>query len=494
MVSEIASRHPAVGLAIGIVRDGQLAGAAGHGLADVRSRRPVDERTAFRIASVTKLYTAVAVMQLVERGRFDLDTPVRDVLTAYRVVPARGVDGTPTIRHLLTHTSGIPEVVRIGDLLHPSWGSFGSRPAVHSVPIGQPVPSLAEVYRGRLRFVTPPGRAFTYSNHGFATLGQVVEDASGLSLDRYLDEHVLGPLGMADTALGRTGRTEARRATGYDIGPRGPVAVVDREWVSRGASAITSTVEDLARFAAALLPGGGGPRILAPASLATMMAAHWQPHPAVGGMGLGCFRGQIGGHRTVWHDGRVPGFTAMLLLAPDDDVAVIGLTNGAPGAPYWLPTELEHLLGTEIGAAPAGLRVDLPHRPETWAPIVGRYGLTERVSDPRARLMLGGGMEVLVRDGRLVARLRLPAPTLWRGVPLHPDDAEDPWVFRADLAPLGLGTTRLAFTGAAVHADLGCLSLDRLPPSTGRTWRVAALGAAGGAAVTLLRSRKRRRR
>lgn len=493
-VSEIANRHPAVGLAVGVVREGRLAAFAALGLADVATRRPIDERTVFRIASVTKLFTAVAVMQLVERGLVDLDAPVNDALRAYRLVPARGVTGVPTVRHLLTHTSGVPEVVRMRDLLHPSWGSFGYRPVVHSVAVGEPIPSLAEVYRGRLAYVSEPGRAFSYSNHGFATLGQIVEDVSGQTWDRYVREHLLEPLGMADTSPGRSSRTEPRRATGYEIGPRGPIPVVDREWVSRGASALSSTVEDLARFAAALLPSGtGGRSILSRGSLAAMMDPHWQPHRAVPGMGLGFFRGEVGGHRTVYHDGRVPGFVAMLLLAPDDGAGIIGITNGAPGAPTWLPSELEGLLAAELGVSPAGVRHDLPHRPDVWPSVIGRYGLTARVSDLRGRLVLGGGVDVLVRGGQLVGRLRLPVPAAWRGVPLHPDDAEDPLVFRADLAPFGMGTARLAFSGDAVHTDLGCLSLDRVPARRGVGRGVAIAAAVAGTALVAARRRRVRR-
>jgi CubicO group peptidase (beta-lactamase class C family) len=114
MVNAILNRNPTVGLALGIVRDGRLEFFAGHGLADIASKTAVTEDTIFRIASVTKTFTAIAVMQLWERGLIDLDAPANDYLRAYRLVPARAGWRPATVRHLLTHTAGIREV------LHPS--------------------------------------------------------------------------------------------------------------------------------------------------------------------------------------------------------------------------------------------------------------------------------------------------------------------------------------------------------------------------------------
>jgi CubicO group peptidase (beta-lactamase class C family) len=214
-IDGILHRHPAVGLAVGVVRGGRLECFAGRGLADIASRSPVTEDTVFRIGSVTKTFTAVAMLQLWEQGLVDLDAPANDYLRAYRLVPGRPGFRPATVRQLLTHTAGIPEVVHVTDLLHPGWGPFGGRPALHSVKAGEPMPPLAEYYRGGLRLVVEPGTAFAYSNHGFATLGQIVEDVSGMPLARYLREHVFDPLGMADTDLVRSGLVTSRLATGY---------------------------------------------------------------------------------------------------------------------------------------------------------------------------------------------------------------------------------------------------------------------------------------
>ena len=184
-VGEILNRRPAVGFALGVVRNGSLEFFYGHGVADVGSKRPVAEDTVFRIASITKTFTAIAVMQLWEQGLVDLDAPANDYLRAYRLVPAKSSWRPATVRHLLTHTAGIGEQVPRSGMLRRDFGE--------SVKVGRRMPSLAEYYRGRLRLYAEPGTMFRYGDHGPATLGQIVEDVSGTSLDRYFREHVFGP-------------------------------------------------------------------------------------------------------------------------------------------------------------------------------------------------------------------------------------------------------------------------------------------------------------
>jgi CubicO group peptidase (beta-lactamase class C family) len=193
VVAGILNRRPAVGLALGVVDDGGLRFFQGHGLADIASNTPITEDTVFRIGSITKTFTAIAMMQLWERGLVDLDAPASEYLRGYRLVPADPTWPAATVRHLLTHTAGIPEVLRLTDLFHPTWGPIDARPPIRSVEIGGPIPSLVDCYRQGLKTVVEPGSDFAYSNHGFATLGQIVEDVSAVPLERYLREPSSNP-------------------------------------------------------------------------------------------------------------------------------------------------------------------------------------------------------------------------------------------------------------------------------------------------------------
>lgn len=460
-VRGVLNRWPAVGLAVGVVRNRRLELFSGYGLADIATSTPVTQDTVFRIASVTKTFTAIAVLQLWEQGLVELDAPANDYLRAYQLVPAKVSFRPATVRQLLTHTAGIREVLHLSGLLR-------VRDLGETVPPGRPVPSLAEYYRGGLRIDAEPGTRFAYTNHGFATLGQLVEDVSGQPLDHYLRERIFEPLGMADTGLVRPQRVMSRLATGYELRSGGAEPVSDYEVVTVGGGAAWSTPRDMARFLAALLGGGAGEHgaVLEPDTVAAMFAPHYQPDPRIPGFGLGFFRASFGGHPAVEHDGILPGFDAQLLLAPDDGVGVVAFANGARRGLHWLAPEVGSLLRRLLGVPEETVRADVPHHPELWGDLCGWYRFSAHPSDP-ARLAIGPGAQVVVRRGRLMVRALSPIPALARGFLLHPDDEQDPYVFRVELPWLGIGTGRVVFSRdpggsvTALHLEFAPLSFEK---------------------------------
>ena len=487
-VGEILNRWPAVGLAVGVVRNGSLEFFRGHGVADITSNTPITEETVFRVGSITKTFTAIAVMQLWEQGRLDLDAPVSDYLRAYRLIPAKASFGPATVRHLLTHTAGIPELLHPSGLLRPLFGE--------TVRAGQPVPSLAEYYRGGLRVVAEPGTRYRYTSHGFATLGQIIEDVSGQPLDRYLREHIFEPLGMSGTSLILSELARSRLATGYHLGAGGAKAVTDYEVVTAGAASACSTTKDMARYVAALLGGGANEHgsVLKPATLATMFEPHYQPDSRIPGMGLAFWRGTVGGHPVVEHQGVVPGFNSQI-FAPGDGVGVIAFTNGARQALVWLPAETAGLLGHLLGVPDEAIRTDVPQHPEIWGDICGWYYLPGRLTDARVRGAFGAGVEVFVRRGQPMLRTLSPVPAMYRGFVLHPDDDKDPYVFRADLSRV-IFTRDSEMGTTAAHLDVMPLSFKKQPATTNpRLWITGALGAlATATTATAVRRRSRPRK
>jgi CubicO group peptidase (beta-lactamase class C family) len=476
------------GFTVGVVRSGGLEFLESHGLATIETGAAMAPDTVLRVASISKTFTTIAILQLVEEGRFTLDTPADELLRSFRLVPRHAGLGRPTVRHLLTHTAGLPEAAHPLGVLRPAFGE--------AVPEGEPVPTLAEFYRGVLRYDVEPGSRFIYGNHGFAALGQIVEDQRGQHLDVVLRERVFGPLGMDDTSLGSLDRTRPRRATGYTIGRRGPRPIPEREIITAGAASVQSTPVDMARYLAALLAGGQGERgrILTPETVATMFEPHYRPHPALEGMGLGFFRTALAGHRLLEHGGVLSGFISQLYLAPDDDVAVMSFTNGGAGAMFWLPGETLGILESVLGVR-GSTESEQPQRPEMWSDLVGWYAVSARAADARMRMMMGFGLEVFIRNGALTLRFLGPIPQLARGLPLLPTATPD--LYRLVMADGG-SPLHVAFrrddTGRATAAFIDIMpatALHRSNATNPRRWAGAAAAVAGvGVLAALARPRR----
>jgi hypothetical protein len=298
-------------------------------------------------------------------------------------------------------------------------------------------------------------------------------------LDRYLREHILQPLGMADTDLIRSELDQSRLARGYRLRSGGVRAVPDRDWVTAGATNAYSTPRDMARYLAALLGGGANEHgsVLKPATLASMFAAQYQPDPRIPGMGLAFWRRNAGGHPVVEHQGLLPGFDSQILVAPDDGVGVMAFTNGTRRGGLWMPAEMSRLLNHLLGVPDEVIRTDVPQRPEVWGDICGWYYIPGPLTDTRVRAFMGAGVEVFVRRGQLVLRFLTPVPTLYRGFPLHPDDDTDPYAFQIDFSESGLGTFPVVFSRepekgtTAVHFDVMPLSAQKRSATTNpRLW------------------------
>jgi len=286
-IAQFLDRWPCAGLAVAVIDDSGIAWFHGHGLADVAAQTPITEDTVFRIGSITKTFTAIAVMQLWEQGLVDLDAPANDYLRTFRLVPVKPTLRPATVRHLLTHTAGVGYWRRLSDLLQPGVGS-----GVRARRSG--APPLTQYYHQGLPVEVEPGTKWAYSNHGFAALGQIVEDVTGQPLDRYLRDRIFDPLNMRHTDLVRSERVRPHLATGYVLRSRGLKPVAHREVPSPGGGAMYSSTRDIARYIAALLGAKDGGSVLTPESVATMFSPHFQPRSAPVGNGFGVRAGRGG--------------------------------------------------------------------------------------------------------------------------------------------------------------------------------------------------------
>jgi CubicO group peptidase (beta-lactamase class C family) len=483
---ETFNEHTLAGLAVGVVRGGELAVFTGLGLADFASGRPVERDTVFRIGSISKTMTAIGVMQLVEEGRVRLDDPVNEHVRGFRV---EGPGEPVTIRNLLTHTGGLGELRRWSDLLRPTIGL--------AAKLGDPPADLGAFYAPVLRAEVEPGTKWAYANHGFAVLGRLVEDVTGEPFAERMRSRLFEPLGMLGTDFVRSDRVRDRLAVGYKLRRGRLRAVKDREIAVAPAGSVFSSVEDMARYAAALIRGGEP--VLRPDTFRLMLEPQDGSDERLPAMGLAFMLDRVGAREVAGHDGGWPGFVSALVVAPDDDTGVVAFTNTDTAfAPHDLAEKLlRRLLGEETGE-----RSPVPESPQLSPQLVGLYkprpGLNTNL---RWWPLIGGEVAISVRRGHLTASAPSPVPDVRRGVRLHAVDPDDPLVFEARHERLVLpvlferGADGSVESVRTASTRGGYLRLHRRPRATSlRLWgRAAAAASALAGAVALARRRRRRK-
>jgi CubicO group peptidase (beta-lactamase class C family) len=488
---EAARRHGLGGLALAEVRAGEEPVTECLGSAHASPSVAVTPWTVFRIASISKTLTAVGLMQLQEEGRVALDDPVNDHLKTLRVEAPAGAPEV-TVRHLLTHTSGIGELPRARDLVSPRKWGVG--------PPGAGPPDLASLYGGSVRPEVRPGTKWAYANHGFAVLGQLVADLSGRPFADRMRSSVLDPLGMDRTDYLRSERVARELAAGYHWRLGRFRQVRDYDVLLLGAGSVMSCLLDVCRYAEWLLHGGDGPRghVLESETLAEMMSPQFSPDPRIPGLGLAFFLDDFGGHRVAGHDGNIPGFASSLLVSPDDGVGIVALANTSTfiGAHLAAASAMRLLLGV---ADPAGQlpREDVPERPELWEELEGHFAPAPGfLTNMRTWQIAGGEVQVLVRRRHLVLRALSPLRALARGVRLHPVDEEDPLAFAVGIEGLPVPVVfRRDESGRASEICIGAPALavlHRRPAwRSSRTWLRAAVAGATAATAAARTARSR---
>jgi CubicO group peptidase (beta-lactamase class C family) len=476
MIDELATvtfnEHTLAGLALGVVRDGALEHFTGLGMADAAAGRPVRQDTAFRIGSISKTMTAIAVMQLVDEGALDLDAAVNDLGTRARIEAPAPV----TVRHLLTHRSGLGELRRPSDLVRPVIG-LGAKP-------GEPFPSLADYYARPLHARVEPGSKWAYANHGFALLGLIVEELRGTPFARVMRERIFDPLGMDHTDFERSGRVRERLAVGYQPARKGLKPAKDLDVIPAPAGACFSTTEDMARYVAALI--GGGEPLLRPGTLARMLEPQYEPDPGMPAMGLAFFLEHVGEQLVAGHDGGWVGFVSALAFAPEAGVGVVAFTNTTTAfAPHVLAERVLHRLLDAPEERPA-----VAQHPHAWPELTGLYKLPAGLNtNLRWWPLIGGEVRIAVRKGKLVASAPSGVKQLRKGVPLHAADPADPLRLEAHVedwvVPVvferGPGGDVVALRAGSTRG--GLLRLHRRSPAASlRVWTRAGAAAAALAA------------
>ena len=380
-----------LGLSIALVDDQRTVWSRGYGYERADSTKPAAGATVHRVGSVSKLFTDIAVMQLVERGVLDLDAPVSRYVGD--ILPATPEAARISLRQLMAHRSGLVREPPIGHYFDSS---------------GTTLAATVQSLRGT-RLVYPPGTRTKYSNAAIAVVGYALERSQKRPFAAYIKRAVLDPMGLANSAF--TPEPELTRhladAVMWSHDGREFPAPTFQLGMSPAGSMYT-TVEDLGRFLSVLFAGGRGQggQVISRATLDSMWTPQFTAPGAVRGItgfGLGFALSQLDGRRRVSHGGAIYGFSTELSALPDDKlgVVVVATADGANAVAERIAEDALRLMRAARSGRPLPV-MDRPAAvtPETARRLAGRYGTGERA------------LELIEQSGRLFL---LPARGGFRG-------------------------------------------------------------------------------
>ena len=440
ITSEMADKElPA--LSIALVDDQQVVWAKGFGFANPKSKTPATAETVYRVGSVSKLFTDIAIMQLVEQRKIDLDAPVTRYLPEFR--PRNSFGRSVTLRQLMSHRSGLVREPPVGNYFETTEPS-----------LAQTIASL-----NNTELVYAPESRTKYSNAAIATVGFVLERTQKEPFAKYLKRSVLDPLGLERSSFEPTPEITKDLAKAYMWTIDG--RVFDAPTFELGmspAGSMYTTVTDMGRFISALLAGGRGVKgqMLKPSTIDEMWTPQFAPRGQKTGYGIGFGVRELEGRRTVGHGGAIYGFATTLKAMPDDKLGVVVVTTKDSAnavtnrvADYALTTVLAVRQGKPIPVP----EITSPVNPQLARRVAGRYTngpdsveLIESAGKLSKLSSLGGeqvrlrslgdalivddklayGEKILIRDDALVIgnktfkRVEVPRPqpasNRWRGL------------------------------------------------------------------------------
>jgi D-alanyl-D-alanine carboxypeptidase len=402
-IAQIVAQELPPGLAVGLVRDQELIWQQGFGAADIASGRAVNEHTLFLVASISKTFTATAIMQLRDERKLRLDDPVVRYIPEFSAVrnPFGPIEEVTLLR-LLTHRSGLPGESPTG---HWSTTRFPSREEILSA-----IP--------KLQIAIEPDSAFKYSNLGFALLGEVIARISGRSFSDYVRTELLEPLGMESSTFELTAAARERMATGYLPHPYEDVAEPAEVPASFGgyeaAAGLRSSVADLAKWISLQFRTKVSQReaaqVLRGESLSTMHHVRWVESDWKVGYALTWWATRVGENIYHHHSGGDHGFLTFAAFNKLHRFGVIALSNATGHAATGMLTfeALEMLVGAARDNA----------KPRPSKSIATPADL-KRYLGVYVPVHFGGELRIEFRSGALVLRVA-PTPSMPVPLPLVP--------------------------------------------------------------------------
>lgn len=379
-------RSDIAGASVLVMQRDQVLLQKGYGYADIKSKRPVDPNsTIFRLASISKLFTWVSVMQLEEQGKLNLDTDVN----AYLDFQIRPKFGKPiTLRNLMTHTGGFEESSTDIILTDPKRAVTLRDYLIQNQPIR----------------LFPPGEVPGYSNYGVGLASYIVQRASGEPFEQYVQNHIFAPLGMTHSTFYQPPQKALEKlpSEGYRSSTIKPTVGFEI-FNPVGAGGISSTASDMGRFGQALLAGGelDGKRILKPETLAQMWTPQFRASDQLPPIGMGFYQDWRNNLRWIGHEGDLIAFHSLFFVEPQQKLVLFVSYNSAGGGEEPRPEIINFFSDRYFPSTPQ--TVFLKTIPDEMKGIVGTYQSTRRADSTKLALgNLGSQRKVsLDKDGVL---------------------------------------------------------------------------------------------
>jgi CubicO group peptidase (beta-lactamase class C family) len=370
-------KHDLPGFSVGVVHDQELIWSKGYGYADVTNKIPATDQTLYRVASITKTFTASAVLQLVEQGKLSLEDPVQKHLPWFT---PEGADPAEPIRvwHLLSHTSGL-----LREAPGMRWDEFRA-PDAMELRAETPKTPLSTLTQTRIK----------YSNFGFAVVGELVTQVSGVPYADYLRERILKPLGMTNSLLLDSAETIPGLALPYGRRLPGKARSVETQTKLNSllsAGGLVSNIRDLAKWASLQFNEADDYRgpVLTGRSLREMHRPRFLVPDWSTGYGLGWWLNRGEKRAQIEHSGGLPGYKSRILIDPANKVAVIVLINAEDGPSHDLVRSIMKIVAAPVDKASA------PSEPAAVAgPDLAQFEGTYRSS-------VGEHVRVVVLGGKL---------------------------------------------------------------------------------------------
>jgi CubicO group peptidase (beta-lactamase class C family) len=423
-LNEHIDYHKIPGMSVGIVYGQDLVYVKSFGYSDLENRTPATPETIYRIASITKTFTATAIMQLRDRGKLELNDPISKHLDWFEI--KNRFPGAPdiTIWHLLTHTSGLPQ-----EAAFPYWTDYVFPTREEMIDA---LPGQETVY--------PPEHKFKYSNLALSLAGEIVTAVSGQPYEQFIKENILKPLEMKSTSVLITENEMKWLATPYSRlfsdGSRKIMPFTDTKGITPAGN-MASTVSDLAKYISFQfrVDSSDTNTILKGSTLREMQRIQWLAKDWTWGWGLGFEISRWNGKTLVGHSGRVAGNRTIIAFVPTDKIGVVVLINADDARPNFFAKEILKQV-TPVILKSVKPKVDEPEPDTTWLKYTGSY------TDSLFYYVT----EIMILNNKLVAYVHYSPPED------HPEDNI------VDLTPESNHTFRM--TGENGNGELVVFELD----------------------------------